>query len=377
MPAPDKGLCTCLVIGSTRNENHAAGVSRSLIKGIPPSLCPTHITYPRCTLYRDWKCRTKMSELAQLFASCEAAVPQFEVIKRKPAPVEEASAVSDATNDKAEDSDVKNQPRSRPTKPRPRGRRGARDPRDSRTVFVGNIPCTCTKKQILRLFKTCGKVESVRLRNLQIKEGKLPKKVAIRTHKQLTEESTFNAYVVFSSEEEAEKSLKLNSTLLSGHHLRVDPVTKKESAKLEETHLSVFVGNLPFTADEEKLRGCFSNCGDVESVRIIRDSKTGIGKGFGFVTFLDKSGVMFAVKQSRKIELDGRKLRVFKSKDEQTLKLQKQAKFSGLRTDLQPKGKVTCMKKGRSQSAKTIIKPNSLLKRKSRTGRRDKKSSIV
>ena len=323
-----------------------------------------------------------MSELAQLFASCEAAVPQFEVIKRKPAPVEEASAVSDATNDKAEDSDVKNQPRSRPPKPRPRGRRrGARDPRDNRTVFVGNIPSTCTKKQILRLFKTCGKVESVRLRNLQIKEGKLPKKVAVRTHKQLTEESTFNAYVVFSSEEEVEKSLKLNSTLLSSRHLRVDPVAKKELAKLEETHLSVFVGNLPFTADEEKLRGCFSDCGDVESVRIIRDSKTGIGKGFGFVTFSDKSGVMFAVKQSRKIELDGRKLRVFKSRDEQTLKLQKQAKFSGLRTERVTGKKFTAKKHSQpDRKSERVLKKTAVRERYGhivRTGEHVKKKHKV
>ena len=261
-------------------------------------------------------------------------MPQFEAIKRKSAPLEESGVISDAISEKIEEAVV---PRSLalPTKVKPRGRerRGARDPRNSRTVFVGNILSTCTKKQILRLFKTYGKVESVRLRSLQVEEGKLSKKVAIRTHKQLTEESTFNAYVVFSTEEEAEKSLKLNSTLLNGRHLRVDLVAKKESTKLEETHLSVFVGNLPFTADEEKLRSCFSDCGDVESVRIIRDAKTGIGKGFGFVTFSDKSGVMFAVKQSRKIELDGRKLRVFKSKDEQTLKLQKQAKFSGIRAE--------------------------------------------
>jgi nucleolar protein 12 len=276
-----------------------------------------------------------MSELAQLFASCETAVPQFEVVERKPTPLEELGSVPDAISEKTKEADVKCQPRtvtnssSRPTKPRG-GKTGARDIRDSRTVFVGNIPSTSTRKQILRIFKTCGKVESVRLRSLQIKEGKLPKKVAARRHKQLTEESTVNAYVVFSSEEEAEKSLKLNGTLLNGRHLRVDLVAKKESTKLKETHLSIFVGNLPFTADEEKLRSCFSDCGDVKSVRIIRDAKTGIGKGFGFVTFSDKSGVMFAMKQNRKIELDGRKLRVFKSKDEQKLK---QAKFSGLRTD--------------------------------------------
>ena len=296
-----------------------------------------------------------MSELAELFANYEAAVPQFEVVKRKLAPLEESGAVSDAISEKTEESGAKIQARSssRPTKPRGRGERRARDTRDSRTVFVGNIPSTCTRKQILRLFKTCGKVESVRLRSLQIKEGKLPKKVAIRTHKQLTEESTFNAYVVFSSEEEAENSLKLNSTLLNGRHLRVDLVAKKES--MRETQLSVFVGNLPFTADEEKLRSCFSDCGDVESVRIIRDAKTGIGKGFGFITFSDKSGVMFAVKQNRKIELDGRKLRIFKSKDEQTLRLQKQAKFSGLRTERVARKKFTekCSQSGRKSESKS------------------------
>ena len=269
-----------------------------------------------------------------MFANCEAAVPQFEAIKRKSAPLEESGVVFDSISEKVEEADVPRSlalPTGTKLKPRGRGSRGARDPRNNRTVFVGNVSSTCTKKQILRLFKTYGKVESVRLRSLQVKEGKLPKKVAIRTHKQLTEESTFNAYVVFSTEEEAEKSLTLNSTLLNGRHLRVNLVAKKESTKLKEAHLSIFVGNVPFAADEEKLRSCFSDCGDVESVRIIRDTKTGIGKGFGFVTFSDKSGVMFAVKQNRKIELDGRKLRVFKSKDEQTLNLQKQVKFSGLR----------------------------------------------
>ena len=311
-----------------------------------------------------------MSELAQLFASCEAAVPQFEIVERKIAPpLEDLGSIPEATSDKTKESDVKHQPRtnfssSRPTKPRG-GRRGARDIRDSRTVFVGNIPSTSTKKQILRMFKTCGKVESVRLRSLQIKEGKLPKKVAVRRHKQLTEESTFNAYVVYSLEEEAEKSLKLNGTLLNGRHLRVDLVAKKESTKLKETHLSIFVGNLPFTADEEKLRSCFSDCGDVESVRIIRDAKTGIGKGFGFVSFSDKSGVMFAVKQNRKIELDGRKLRVFKSKDEQTLK---QAKFSGLRTEKIAGKKVTKkhFPSDRSVPKKNTVRPRARerLKRK-------------
>ena len=280
----------------------------------------------------------KMSSLAGLFDKYEAVVPQFKVIERKPIPSQESDEIADADASTKKGESVadsaKNGDRPQRTRPaKPRGRK-SRDPRETRTVFVGNIPSSCTKKQIQRLFKTCGKVESVRVRCLQVEKGKLPKKIAVRTHKQLAEESTFNAYVVFSSEEEAEKSLKLNGSLLSGRHLRVDVVAKKPNEiKMEETRSSVFVGNLPFTADEEKLRSCFTDCGNVESVRIIRDTKTGIGKGFGFVTFSDKSGVMFAVRQNKKVEMDGRKLRVFKSVDEQTLKLQKQAKFSGVKSD--------------------------------------------
>ena len=37
--------------------------------------------------------------------------------------------------------------------------------------------------------------------------------------------------------------------------------------------------------EEEPLRQAFVDCGDVEAVRIIRDSKTGAGKGFGFILF--------------------------------------------------------------------------------------------
>ena len=203
-------------------------------------------------------------------------VPQFEVIERKPTPSqapEGSDGVSDTT-DKPTTSSSRETSRLKPVdidKPqRGRGQRPSRDPRESRTIFVGNIPNTCSRKQIRQLFKTYGKVESVRVRCLQVKEGKLPKKIAVRTHKQLTDEGTFNAYVVLSSEEEAERSLKLNGTRLDGRHLRVDLVAKKESTKIEESRLSVFVGNLPFTADEEKLRSCFSECGSVASVRMYR-----------------------------------------------------------------------------------------------------------
>lgn len=37
--------------------------------------------------------------------------------------------------------------------------------------------------------------------------------------------------------------------------------------------------------EEEPLRQTFVDCGDIEAVRIVRDNKTGAGKGFGFILF--------------------------------------------------------------------------------------------
>jgi len=37
--------------------------------------------------------------------------------------------------------------------------------------------------------------------------------------------------------------------------------------------------------EEEPLRQVFMDCGEIEAVRIVRDSKTGAGKGFGFILF--------------------------------------------------------------------------------------------
>jgi nucleolar protein 12 len=47
----------------------------------------------------------------------------------------------------------------------------------------------------------------------------------------------------------------------------------------------VFVGNLPFDVQDEELYTHFERCGEIEFVRIVRDKKTNIGKGFGYVQF--------------------------------------------------------------------------------------------
>ena len=46
-----------------------------------------------------------------------------------------------------------------------------------------------------------------------------------------------------------------------------------------------FFCNVLADCEEEPLRQHFADCGEVDNVRIIRDSKLGLGKGFGYVHF--------------------------------------------------------------------------------------------
>ena len=49
----------------------------------------------------------------------------------------------------------------------------------------------------------------------------------------------------------------------------------------------LFVGNLPWKITEDELRDHFSQCGEVYSVKIIKDRETGRSRGFGFIEMND------------------------------------------------------------------------------------------
>lgn len=54
--------------------------------------------------------------------------------------------------------------------------------------------------------------------------------------------------------------------------------------------MNIYVGNLSFSTTQEELENLFSQYGEVESVRIVRDRQTGRSRGFGFVEMNDEQG---------------------------------------------------------------------------------------
>lgn len=189
--------------------------------------------------------------------------------------------------------------------------------RDIRTVFIGNVPVDTTVKEIKKLLASCGKVESVRFRSISFADPKLPKKIAFRKHEFHEKRDNMNAYAVMESKDAVDKVLQLKDVVLREHHLRFDRVGPGKP-KLDQKRC-VFVGNLPFDANDEPVRRFFSDCGNVTAVRLVRDKNFKIGKGFGFVEFENPDSLVAALTKDGE-EFQGRELRVTKASEQAALK---------------------------------------------------------
>ncbi|EEA22206.1 Nucleolar protein 12 [Talaromyces marneffei ATCC 18224] len=221
--------------------------------------------------------------------------------------------------------------------------------KSNRTVFLGNVSNSAItsksdKKALLahlssflsKLPKsdTAHKIESIRFRSTAYGTEKgVPRRAAF-AHKETMDSTTLstNAYVVYSTPIAAQKAPgALNGTVVLGRHLRVDNVAHPAAI---DNKRCVFVGNLDFVGQEkdenddeetpkkkknsppadveEGLWRTFNantgvagkknaGGGNVESVRVVRDQATRVGKGFAYVQFHDENCVEAA------LLLDGKK----------------------------------------------------------------------
>ncbi|MEZ5565505.1 MAG: RNA-binding protein [Gammaproteobacteria bacterium] len=76
----------------------------------------------------------------------------------------------------------------------------------------------------------------------------------------------------------------------------------------------IYVGNLPYTADEESVRALFSQHGAVEAVRLINDRETGRFRGFCFVE-MPESDAQTAIARLNGHDMEGRQLRVNEARE--------------------------------------------------------------
>ena len=73
--------------------------------------------------------------------------------------------------------------------------------------------------------------------------------------------------------------------------------------------MKLYVGNLPFSVDEESFKKLFADY-ETEEVTLIKDKFSGRSKGFGFVTISDEEAAKKAISEMNEKEIEGRKLKV-------------------------------------------------------------------
>ena len=92
----------------------------------------------------------------------------------------------------------------------------------------------------------------------------------------------------------------------------------KPGSKLYMDPNKVFIGNLPFKATTQDMKDfliqTLGSLHNVESVKIIADWKTGVGKGYGFVQFMDPMYATSAIQIIKGKKLMGRVVRLDQGK---------------------------------------------------------------
>ncbi|XP_063402844.1 cleavage stimulation factor subunit 2 tau variant-like isoform X1 [Mytilus trossulus] len=78
----------------------------------------------------------------------------------------------------------------------------------------------------------------------------------------------------------------------------------------ERSNRSVFVGNIPYEATEEKLKEIFAQAGPVVSFRLVYDRETGKPKGYGFCEYQDIETAQSSMRNLNNYDFNGRPLRV-------------------------------------------------------------------
>lgn len=79
----------------------------------------------------------------------------------------------------------------------------------------------------------------------------------------------------------------------------------------------LYVGNLPFTAEESQLQALFASDGrQVASVRILSDRETGRSRGFGFVEMATPEDAQKAIDALNGHEFMGRPLTVNEAREQ-------------------------------------------------------------
>jgi len=162
----------------------------------------------------------------------------------------------------------------------------------STTLFVGNLSFDTTNESLKAVFPTCKSARVVYDRETQRSRG--------------------FGYVEFESVAAARAANEaMNGKEIDGRVIRIDYATSQASPAARQNRqptnppsTTIFLGNLSYECDEEAIRAAFADCGEIKSLRLMKDD-AGASKGFGYIEFADFAASAAAIRKDN-MELCGR-----------------------------------------------------------------------
>ncbi|XVF54314.1 hypothetical protein PTKIN_Ptkin05aG0171400 [Pterospermum kingtungense] len=85
----------------------------------------------------------------------------------------------------------------------------------------------------------------------------------------------------------------------------------------EDVEYRCFIGNLSWTTSDRGLKDAFEKFGNILEAKVAVDKFSGRSRGFGFVSFDDKTAMEEAIEAMNGMDLDGRNITVDRAKPQQ------------------------------------------------------------
>lgn len=166
-----------------------------------------------------------------------------------------------------------------------------------RTLYVGNLSPHVTEDLLIALFGQIGECKSCKIIH---EPGNDPYAFV-----EFAESSSAAAALSAMNKRSClGKEMKVNWATTSGHQAKLDSIYtfKKE-------HYHIFVGDLAPDIDQQTLREAFTAYGEISDVKIMKDPHTLVHKGYGFVSYVNKTDAETAITQMNGQWLGTRKIR--------------------------------------------------------------------
>lgn len=164
--------------------------------------------------------------------------------------------------------------------------------RQARRIYVGNLPLGVTEEGMMEFFN-----EQIKLKEYTQAEGDPIIAVQINTDKNF-------AFLEFRSVEETNQGLNLDGIVYHGFALKLrrprdyvplptafDGIVSSSMTAgiVQDTPHKLFVGGLPQYLGEDQVKELLQTFGPLRGFNLVKDSTTGLSKGYAFCEYADHS----------------------------------------------------------------------------------------